>query len=313
MFETEPILFLQSFATDLLTAFMAGVSAMGLVRFYIVAVSLVLFGVSFRKGFLLLQLLLWTGLLTSLLKALIALPRPVDVDRAVRALGEGEVYRSSPGTDFGLPSGHVSGAAALWGGVAVLFRKRGLWIAPVVFIPLMALSRMYLGRHFLADVLAGALLGILMVLALRLAIRGERGIFAGRLEPATFGERVATSRPARWRWTLALLGSPLILLLVFPQMEAREVGRLFGINAGFLAVAWRGLPRDEGSLLRRAGRVALGILVYLAADAVLDRLVTSQSGGVLFFETTVESFLILWGTVEAALKLRLYVRRDVKV
>jgi hypothetical protein len=95
-------------------------------------------------------------------------------------------------------------------------------------------------------------------------------------------------------------------------MEAKEVGRLFGINAGFLAVAWRGLPRDEGSLLRRTGRVALGVLVYLVADAVLDRLVMTQSGGVLFFETTVESFLILWGTVEAALKLRLYVRRDVK-
>ena len=51
----------------------------------------------------------------------------------------------------------------MWGGLAVLFRKRGLaWLAPL-FVALIAFTRMYLGVHFLADVLGGILLGGLML------------------------------------------------------------------------------------------------------------------------------------------------------
>ena len=76
-------------------------------------------------------------------------------------------------------SGHTAAAVAIWGGIAVLFRSRRLlqvWGA--VFVLLVSLSRMYLGRHFLADVLGGMVEGLAM---LSLALLLARGL--GVLEP----------------------------------------------------------------------------------------------------------------------------------
>lgn len=79
MFQIEPILFLQSFASDVLTAFMNLVSQMGYTPFYIAVLSVVLFGINFRKGFILLQIVLWNGIITNLLKHVVALPIPARV------------------------------------------------------------------------------------------------------------------------------------------------------------------------------------------------------------------------------------------
>ncbi|WP_269851283.1 hypothetical protein [Methanosarcina horonobensis] len=47
------------------------------------------FGIDFKKGFLLFQLLLWTALFTEVFKALIAFPRPDFVDSRVLNLEAG--------------------------------------------------------------------------------------------------------------------------------------------------------------------------------------------------------------------------------
>lgn len=91
--------------------------------------------------------------LTLALKGAFALPRPP---------GAAE-------TGYGFPSGHALGAAAVYGGAARLFdridptRRRavaGLLVAGV------ALSRVALGVHYLADVVAGVALGLTLVVAL---------------------------------------------------------------------------------------------------------------------------------------------------
>jgi membrane-associated phospholipid phosphatase len=152
VFQIEPILFLQSFASDVLTAFMTLVSQMGYTPFYIATLSVVLFGINFRKGFILLQIVLWNGILTDLLKHVFALPRPSDVDSSVQFLGTNypnptpfqgmagqgffrlpdpsviDYFRSLPEWSFGIPSGHVSGTIALWGGMDRLFQKKWIFV-----------------------------------------------------------------------------------------------------------------------------------------------------------------------------------------
>jgi membrane-associated phospholipid phosphatase len=74
-------------------------------------------------------------------------------------------------TDYSFPSGHVTGAAALFGilAVAVGLRrsqivKRLLAIVASVAVVAVALSRLYLGVHWLTDVVAGAVLGCAVVM-----------------------------------------------------------------------------------------------------------------------------------------------------
>ena len=106
MFQTEPIRFLQSFSTEWLDRFFWLVSEMGYASFYIPVLLVITFGFNLRRGFLLIQMLLWVGIITNLLKEWFGLPRPFHVDSAVRLIGEG----------FENPTPHAGmGGHGVWG------------------------------------------------------------------------------------------------------------------------------------------------------------------------------------------------------
>ena len=151
MFQTEPIIYLQSLGTQWFTFLMILITTMGSSSFLVAIIVIAIFGVDFKKGFLLFQLLLWTGLVTEILKILVAFPRPDFVDNRVFNLESGikntspfngngsegifalpdkqilkafrlqEAFTLSP---FGFPSGHVALTTALWGGIATVFNNR---------------------------------------------------------------------------------------------------------------------------------------------------------------------------------------------
>lgn len=57
------------------------------------------------------------------------------------------------------PSGHVANAATLAVLLALLVRRRWIAVAGAVYVVLMALSRTYLGAHWVSDTIGGALVG----------------------------------------------------------------------------------------------------------------------------------------------------------
>jgi membrane protein DedA with SNARE-associated domain/membrane-associated phospholipid phosphatase len=93
--------------------------------------------------------------LSNAVKTLTHRPRPP----AAQAIGHW--------TGYAFPSGHVTHTAAVYGMLAALLaatsprwgRKVGLWAAAVLLVSLIGLSRLYLGAHWLTDVLAGGALG----------------------------------------------------------------------------------------------------------------------------------------------------------
>jgi membrane-associated phospholipid phosphatase len=201
MFQTEIMICLQSLSSDGLTWLMRQITATGYYGFVAALVMTVMLGVNLRKGFLLFQIFAWTGMASELCKGFFGLPRPFFVDSRVLCLESGwnastsfsaqgapgffslpprpviEAFRLQ-GLSFGFPSGHVSGSIAMWGGLAVLFRSRRLaWLAPL-FVSLVAFTRMYLGVHFLGDVLGGILLGGLMLSLAWLLVGREKPLLA---------------------------------------------------------------------------------------------------------------------------------------
>jgi undecaprenyl-diphosphatase len=114
-------------------------------------------------GTALAAVLVVTAIVVFALKALVRRKRPYLVLAGVRALA------LEPPTDFSFPSGHAAGSFAFASFVvSVLLRSRatgaGVWrwwasAALVAVASGVALSRVALGVHFPADVLAGALLG----------------------------------------------------------------------------------------------------------------------------------------------------------
>ena len=327
MFQTGPNLFLQSFASDTLTSVMVGISAMGDETFFALALAIVIFGVSFARGFLLLQLLLWSALLNSALKDAFALPRPVHVDARVlndsalnatpfTSMGATSFFAAPPPDvvakvravvppgfdDYGFPSGHAQSTTVLWGSAAHLWDTPAIRrLAPFVIL-MMAVSRMYLGRHFLADVLGGAVLGALVVVALALARR--RGWETPLFDRSGTALRAALPNAAIW---LLLILAPLAVITYYPGRG----GAMLGIGAGFLAVMRRGAPDDGGTRGQRAERVGIALLLYAAASGVLALAVgvlglDDRATWVTVVSKGVPSFLMIWGTVAAARRAGLY-------
>lgn len=113
---------------------------------------------SWRDPVLVVSAMIFATLTSTVVKMIVERPRP---DEALQLVPGFE-------TSFSFPSGHTTGAATLVLVSGYLLwrherRKRMLiaWgLLSVLLIGLVATTRMYLGYHFLSDVIAGACLGL---------------------------------------------------------------------------------------------------------------------------------------------------------
>lgn len=88
-----------------------------------------------------------------ILKPLVGRIRPCDVNTSVQLL----IARP---TDYSFPSGHS--AASFAAASALYFGRQKFWKPAFVLALLIAFSRLYLYVHYPTDVLAGAMIGIMM-------------------------------------------------------------------------------------------------------------------------------------------------------
>jgi membrane-associated phospholipid phosphatase len=332
MFQTGIHIALQSPASGFLTRLMLLVTALGYYQVIIMILIAVLFGFSLRKGFLLFQVIFWTAVLSEMAKDFFGLPRPFFADNRVAALEPGwdttgaframggrgfldlparpviDAFRLK-GMSFGFPSGHTSSAMAVWGGLAVVFRRKALaWLAPLM-VTVIAFSRVYLGVHFLGDIIGGAALGGLVLFGAWRLWRSE----GRREEPfAAMHGAIARSLPAVL-YLLVLFVLPLLLVL-FSLASSMYAGFYFGLNAAFALALRSGLPADRAAPAARLLRALLAALLFLLlglslhqAIALLPALAVSRWGG--FMVAALDAFLTVWIGLKLLLRLGLY-RRD---
>lgn len=174
-FDAHFLLFLQGqLHSDGMTTLMRGITALGNGgALWLVLAALLLLRKKTRRGavFLLLCLLCATVLGSVVLKHLVLRPRPYTVvDQLILLI--------PPEHTTSFPSGHSCSSVASALALTLAFGKKGAW----AFLPaaLIAFSRLYVGVHYLTDVLCGAALGavttviLYRLLWLRLAGRGKK-------------------------------------------------------------------------------------------------------------------------------------------
>lgn len=130
-------------------------SFLGDEEFYLFVMPAIFWCFDSRLGLKLGLLLMLSNGVNGMFKFLFHSPRPFWVnDKVVAYVHE---------TSFGLPSGHSQNAVAMWGYFASITKKNWLrWVFISVFV-LIGLSRIFLGAHFILDVVVGWIIGGVLV------------------------------------------------------------------------------------------------------------------------------------------------------
>ncbi|MFP4178117.1 MAG: phosphatase PAP2 family protein, partial [Acholeplasmataceae bacterium] len=183
----------QSLSSTLLDYVVLFITEFGGETVFLAIAALLFWTVNKKYAYRLTMFVLLNVMVNSILKNVFRRPRPFQTDSDVVSIGE-----KTHG--YSMPSGHATNATALALMLNERYRTFKKWVTPllVTMVVLVALSRVYLGQHYLTDVLAGIAITSVVYLAVR------------RIAPVM---RISTER-------LVFFASPLlILLLIFVQDE----------------------------------------------------------------------------------------------
>ena len=157
----ETHLLLNGFHTRFLDNFMRFITLLGN-GIFMVFIGLLLLFKKIRYGMIMLSSFAVSSIMVQILKRTLFsdLKRPVAWFKDYGI----EIYRIS-GLDyhsaFSFPSGHTTTCFALFFGLSFLIRNNPLKILFLLLALITGFSRIYLSQHFLGDVLAGSVLGII--------------------------------------------------------------------------------------------------------------------------------------------------------
>jgi membrane-associated phospholipid phosphatase len=260
-------------------------SFLGTEQFYLFIAPALLWCLDAGLGLRLGLGLMVSASVNSILKLVFHSPRPYWINERVQAL--------AAETSFGIPSGHAQNAVVVWGILAAWIRKTWVWVVAILLMLMIGLSRLYLGVHFLGDVVVGWLVGGLILWAF---LRLERPVLARLVQFPVGGQILA-----------ALIAS---LLLIFLGVVARlplsgwsvpdvwvtlasrapdaepldplslsrlvsQAGTFFGLAMGGILLKQLGWFDARGPALQRVLRYLIGLagvlVLYIGLGPILPR------------------------------------------
>jgi len=250
--------FFQRLSSPLLDKFFQLITIFGEETVFILAISLFIWCISKEKGFTLFSSLFTALLGMGILKAIIRAPRPFQVLPSVAA------KRLQTATGYSFPSGHATGAASFYSGLALTYKKRWLSLIGALLIVLVILSRLYLGVHWPLDVFAGLALGICATFATHLWFQ------------KIYADAQKYSKMSLIVGIVAFVVALLFAFLIEGGLADREAYsdplKLLSLAAGgYLGFLWERKKINystQGTLLIKIIRFALGVAVIVAIQGL---------------------------------------------
>jgi membrane-associated phospholipid phosphatase len=244
------------------------ITVLGNENFFFLVLPLLYWSVDPRLGLRIAFILAASNYLNSIVKLLFAAARPYWVSAQVQPFLHEDT--------FGIPSGHAQNSAAFTGIAAAWLNKSWAWTLALLLTFFIGFSRLYLGVHFVHDVVAGWAIGYVLLF-----------LFTKFWDPVTAWLQKKT---LAHHILLAFLISLLMIVIgiltiaplegyVFPPEwveNARRAGPLpdpvsmedtftsagsfFGLAAGAAWIASRGGFQTAGPLEKRALRYVIGLI-----------------------------------------------------
>lgn len=248
-------------------------SFLGQIEFYLLVLPFLYWNVNRSLGVRVTTVLLLAEAVTVVFKLLLHAPRPYWI---------GGVAALQTEKSYGIPSGHASGAVAVWGYLAVYIRARWFRILAVAIILLISLSRLYLAVHFPQDILGGWLVGLVVVWLFVLA-EHRWGALWTRQSPATqialglaLSLLLALAGFASLAWLAPIADLPqwadYAAQARDPEQFVMLAGALFGTIAGYALMRQYAGFATTGSWGQKLLRYVVGLVivgvVYVGLDLI---------------------------------------------
>lgn len=261
-----------------LESFFLILSEIGRFEFYLAIISLIYWSIEKFFGRSLAYILAFSFAINGIIKHLIRDFRPYWLDSA---LGLSEEM------SYGVPSGHAQAATVFYGFLALWLRRGWAWILAISMILLMAISRVYLGVHDIEDVLAGILIGILILIGYYLWQRYLADRFANRIlgQRLLFAILVPVLLVIAYAGLLIILGQPNYDVAWSEYIDeaekasfedlAAEFGILLGLGVGFILEVSRVRFMVHGPLWKRITRYLVGlvgtVIIWFGLDMIFPK------------------------------------------
>jgi membrane-associated phospholipid phosphatase len=210
---------IQTMENPVLTAVVKVLTALGTELFYIPVILFILWCVDEKLGLRLAVLILLSAWINGFFKGLLKQPRPYNLDPSVMRAFE---------PSYGIPSGHTQQSLVFWGasirqaaagtggGGCRSGLRAAVLIAACFFIAVIPFTRLYLGVHFPTDILAGWILGGIILAA-----------------SFVFGDRIASLLAAGGGRPQLIAAAALALLMNASGADRSLGGMFLGFCGGY--------------------------------------------------------------------------------
>ncbi|MHA2396208.1 MAG: phosphatase PAP2 family protein [Candidatus Thorarchaeota archaeon] len=237
------------------------ITQLGGTLFYVVALLIAYWAYNKRGAIVLTYILIVSILSEYYLKVIIANDRP-------------PASNWHPGVDppnYSTPSGHSQNSATLYGWLTVKIKTWWMAVIAVIMVGLIGISRIYLGVHYLGDVLFGWGLGIVIVL-----------LFVNLEKPAR--NYLSRYNTEHLLLVLLIVGFLLTLLAaVLPQPPNDNLGAYGGLTMGLaigliLEMRFVNFTTEpyEGQKWRLIPRVLIGLILVIGVMYGLTPILPSE-------------------------------------
>jgi len=264
--------------------FFRGVTVLGSEYFYVVLIAIWFWAVDKRDSILAVFVLIVSFVSNYWLKIIFKNPRPPVTNwlSGVHA------------SNYSLPSAHAQNSVVMWGWVGLKSRSWWMGVLSLALIGLVGLSRVYIGVHWLGDVVAGWAVGILLLIAL------------WRLEEPIHSF-LSKYNPNLQYLGLVIFGlGAMILTEALSPVTAEGLAANFGPHGGLIIGLGIGLALEKRCVnfeitpkhgkWRVALRVILGLVMVFAIAASLSSVLPEEvywMGAIQYALVTV-SVIFIW-------------------
>jgi len=274
-FEIKIVEFIQNvFKSDWFTILMRIITHFGDRFIFVLIIAFVYWGVNKKYAYKLFAMFIGSAIVNTMIKFVIKRPRPFKINKN---LGIGVESHG-----FSFPSGHSQTIAVLSFGTVYNYKKmpKLLKLFFLSFLIMVPFSRIYLGQHYLSDVIIGLVVGIIFTIMF--------SFFFDLL--------------GNYEDILPLLGIPLIILIVlnFKNADFEKFENIFITCGGYIGFTLgyflekKFIKHDvNDTLMRRFKKIFFGscsaIIILISLDLTLNK----NSLMSLFYQYLIVSFYVI--------------------